>query len=70
MGRLTILLDPARIKPSLAAHRQVGHRCATAAVPVRGRQPDPRCPGSHSGPRPSDGTRSATRSVVASAPMT
>ena len=41
--RLTILLDPARIKPDLAAHRQVGHRCATAAVPVRGRQPDPRC---------------------------
>jgi len=45
-------------------------RCATAAVPARVRQPDPRCPGSHSGPRPSDGTRSATRSVVASAPMT
>jgi hypothetical protein len=34
--RLTILLDPARVKPNLAAHRQVGHRCATAAVPVRG----------------------------------
>jgi hypothetical protein len=58
--RLTVLLDPARIKRGLAGHRAAGYPLPGSATP-----PGPRC-----GPGRSSGTRSAPTSAAASSRAT